>query len=145
MTHQSATATLKFASAIVFVTGFAMFLSLFTGLDHVMRYLLDLVYLPWDGGPGHGSPEGRVLTAISGGVMAGWGVMSWFVVTHIYARDPGNGGRILLLSYVTWFVVDGAGSAVAGAWFNIVMNTGFLALFAVPVVLARSKARARPA
>ena len=53
---------------------------------------------------------------------------------HVYADKPAIGGRIILFSILTWFVIDSSGSVVAGAPFNAVLNTSFLLMFTLPVI-----------
>jgi len=134
MTHDFRTKFLKFASVLLIGVGLSFFLSLFSPLAHVLRLFLDLAYLPYDGTQSFASDEGRLLIAISGGLMTGWGVMFWLVTTRVYARDPELGKALILPSIIVWFVIDSAGSILAGALFNTVMNAGFLIMFVVPVI-----------
>ncbi|MGR3712230.1 MAG: excinuclease ABC subunit A [Shimia sp.] len=139
MTHDRATAALKAASIFCAFIGLLMFSALI-GAQPLMALFLDLIHLPLDGAQTFVSDSELVLGAISGGLLFGFGVMAHQVTTLVYAKDPALGGRILLRGIVGWFIVDSCGSILAGAWFNVVLNAGFLALFVVPVLAARKSA-----
>ena len=83
------------------------------------------------------SVEGRLVTAILGGITAGWGVMIWMVTTRVYAKDAALGGPLIVVPTLCWFVIDSAGSVLSGAPFNVVLNLSFLAILVLPVVWKR--------
>lgn len=145
MTHRSSIAILKFASLFVIGFGLLMFTTLFTPTREALFFFQDLAFLPIDGGQGAPGEVAWLWTAISGGVLVGWGLLFWLVTTQLYVSDPTIGRRIILPSILAWFLVDGSGSVIVGAWFNVVMNSGFLALFALPVLLLKSDAAAAAA
>ncbi len=120
---------LKVASAIVIGFGVVVALAAYPATAGIAQFLLDLIYWPLDGGQDLSSPEARLLCAISGGVMVGWGFLMWLVATRLYPREPELARALILSSIGAWFVVDSAGSIVAGAWLNAIFNIGFLALF----------------
>ncbi len=95
--------------------------------------LADLLVWPFDGNPAAPDQMTRLLSAISGGVMAGWGEMLWMTAAWVLPRQPEIGRRIILVSVVAWFVVDSAGSFVAGVPLNDLGNIVFLAAFLVPL------------
>jgi hypothetical protein len=133
MTLQQTVTQLKFASAVVIGFGFLTALAAWPALNLPTRLLVDLMFLPFDGQQSVSAPEARILCAILGGVMVGWGVMQWHIVSKVLARDPELGRQILLSSLWSWFCVDGIASTIAGAPFNAVMNVPFLLLFVVPL------------
>jgi hypothetical protein len=67
------------------------------------------------------------------------------VVTRVDERDPAGRTTVILPGFAVWFVVDGVGSVLAGAGFNLVLNTPFLLLFAVPILCERRHRRAASA
>ncbi len=136
MTHQSATSALKFASLFCAFIGLLMVASLLGG-HALMAMFLDLTHLPFDGAQTFASDSELVLGAISGGLLFGFGVMAHQVTTLVYAPSPALGGQIILRGILAWFVVDSTGSLLAGAWFNVVLNSAFLGLFVVPILAAR--------
>ncbi|MCE8546132.1 excinuclease ABC subunit A [Ruegeria pomeroyi] len=139
MTHDRATRLLSFAAVVSALFGLAMFATIALDQRAPFEMFLDLAILPLDGADRLDSAAVRLMTAISSGLLTGLGVMIWQVVRDVYARDPETGGRIILRGVLAWFVIDSAGSVLAGAAFNVVMNSGFLALFLVPLLWPRAQ------
>ncbi len=133
---------LKAASAVLIGFGLSGLLAASTLAPSYSAFMADLAFFPFDGSPSNNTPEMRLLWAIAGGLMAGWGVMIWQITSQLYPRDPALAKRLILSSVVVWFVIDGAGSVLAGAPFNVVMNTGFLAIFVLPLMGAQQSAAA---
>ncbi len=135
MSHDASVSTLKIASWILIAFGLLMMLSVFTSANVVLALFLDLAFLPVDGAQAITSEAGWLVIAVSGGLLTGWGSMIYLVTTRVYMSDPVVGGQIVLLPILAWFCVDSFGSVMSGAWFNVVLNLGFVALFALPVLL----------
>jgi len=83
----------------------------------------DLIFWPLDGSPGAlALPTERVLAAVSGGLMIGWGAM-------LLSLGRGSStARALLIGGLAWFAIDSAGSLVAGVPLNALGNVLFLGL-----------------
>ncbi|MEM7319580.1 MAG: excinuclease ABC subunit A [Pseudomonadota bacterium] len=145
MTHNRSVSILKFASAFCVVVGLMMVAGLMPPLRPVFEIFIDLAFLPIDGTQSLSSDSDLLLGAISGGLLAGLGAMAWQVTSHVYAENPNLGRRILSIGLLSWFVTDSAGSILAGAWFNVVLNSGFLALFMVPMWVATADSRTHTA
>ena len=96
---------------------------------------LDIAVWPFDSAQNLNTDEAQLLTAISGGMLFGWGMMFWVVTTDVYATNPKLGGKIILISIVSWFIIDSTGSIIAGFGANAVMNIIFLLFFSVPVLM----------
>ena len=126
-------AWLKTGSAITIGFGVIIAAAAIPALQAPTGLLLDLVYLPLDGAPSTGGSAARLLSAISGGVLIGWGLMMWLLATTLYAKEPQLCRRIILTSIISWFVVDSSMSIAAGAILNAFLNIGFLLVFALPV------------
>jgi hypothetical protein len=93
---------------------------------------VDLAFWPPDGSPDVLTlPTERVLAAVAGGVMAGWGAM-----LLVLGRGA-SVARALLTGGLAWFVVDSSGSLVAGVPLNAAGNVAFLGLIAWAVRPAR--------
>jgi hypothetical protein len=123
----------KAASALVIGVGAVLALAALPATAGVTALLADLIFWPFDGQPGLNDPAARLLAAISGGVMVGWGVLLWLVATRVLPSDPLLGASLIRTSAIAWFAVDSFASALAGAPLNIVLNTVFLAAFLVPL------------
>ncbi|MEM8816829.1 MAG: excinuclease ABC subunit A [Pseudomonadota bacterium] len=124
---------LKFASGITLATGLMIAAAAVPALNAPTVVLLDLVFFPVDGAQTMFAGETRLFSAISGGVLAGWGLMIWLLATELYAGHPELGRRLILRSVAVWFVVDSSMSVAAGAPLNVLGNVVFLLLFVVPV------------
>jgi hypothetical protein len=104
------------------------------------RLLSDLLFWPLDGLQTGLAGETRLLAAIGGGVMIGWGVLLWQLTGEMFDRAPEAVGRMIRTSVIAWFVVDSTGSFASGAWLNVVANLVFLGLFMVPLIARRKDA-----
>lgn len=76
--------------------------------------------------------------AVLGGVMAGWGTALFYITRTLFAQGSRIGWNLVALSVGAWFVPDTLYSLVSGYWQNAVLNTVFLALFALPLWATRS-------
>ena len=133
--HQQTTVTwLKAASAIVIAFGLIGVLGAYPATSGFARIMADLAFWPVDGTPAAVSADGRLLWAISSGVLAGWGAMIWMIAGQLYPREPTLARSMILTGVFTWFVIDSIGSVLAGAPMNVLFNVGFLALFTIPLM-----------
>ncbi|MEP1206000.1 MAG: hypothetical protein ABJM29_05100 [Rhizobiaceae bacterium] len=140
MTHTTRTTALKYAALAVIAFGLLSSLALFPALQPVMGWFLDLAFwTPFGTDHQLTSDAARLWIAISGGLLAGWGATLWLIASQVYAKDPVTGGRIILTGIGAWFVLDSAGSILAGAPFNAVMNISFLLMFEIPVLWPKGK------
>ncbi|UWQ30454.1 excinuclease ABC subunit A [Leisingera sp. M523] len=140
MTHAASIRMLKIVSILSAAFGLAMVLALATPLGTALSLFIDLAFLPLDGAQALTPGAASLMTAIGGGLMCGFCLLIYLVTEHIYSADPALGRRLLIPALLAWYIPDSLGSLAAGAWFNVVMNTPFLALFLVPLMLARRAA-----
>ncbi|MBX2853428.1 MAG: excinuclease ABC subunit A [Rhodobacteraceae bacterium] len=138
MTLETSAAWLKIASWILIGFGLLAFFSLFTPAASILDLLFDFAFLFAEGSDVLGD-KGWLLMAIAGGLMVGFGVMTLGIATRVYPGDPEAGRAIIGAGILVWFVIDSAGSIFVGAWFNAVLNGGFLALFAIPLLAYRGQ------
>ena len=121
---------LRIGAALVIASGILVLSGAHPATAALLRFCADLLFWPVDGAPGDLTQTTRLLCAIGGGVMLGWGVMIW----HIAALLPQAVARRAILSGILlWFVADSLGSILAGAWLNVAGNLVFLALFCAPL------------
>ncbi len=133
MSNQATVTWLKAASAVVIAFGLLMAPASIPAASGPTGLLVDLVFWPVNGAEGIPSPEMRLLCAITGGLLVGWGAMIWLVATRLYPREPALARGIILTSAGAWFIVDSVGSVAAGAPLNAALNVGFLLLFVLPL------------
>lgn len=134
MTHAQVTTLLKLAAATVIGFGLMMAAAAVPSLTAPTALLLDLVFFPVDSSPTMAEPVVRFLSAICGGVLVGWGVSIWLIVTRLLPRDPALARQLILVSVCSWFLVDSCGSILSGGHWNVVGNIGFLLIFLVPAL-----------
>jgi hypothetical protein len=139
MANASTITALKAASAVVIGFGLLTAFAAWPPLNLPTLWLIDLMFLPFDGQQNITPSEARILCAILGGVLVGWGVMQWLIVNKLYAREPVLARQIMWASLWSWFAIDCTASAIAGAPFNAVMNVPFLLLFIVPLWRSTAK------
>lgn len=79
--------------------------------------------------------------AVIGGVMAGWGAALFYVARTLFPKGSRVAWNLVALSVGAWFVPDTSYSLLAGYWQNALLNTVFLALFALPLWATRGMRR----
>lgn len=127
---------LKTGSAITIFFGLLIAVASIPAAGAPVEVLADLIFFPLDGAQDVSAPETRLMNAIGGGVMTGWGIMLWMLATKLYPKDPALAKQTIVTSIVAWFVVDSAGSVMSGAPLNALFNVSFLLIFYVPLWLA---------
>ncbi len=134
MTSSTATVWLKFDAIFVIGFGAVMAAAALPALSAPTTLLLDLAFLPLDGAQSMDTPAGRLFSAVTGGVLVGWGVLLWLIADRLIPRDPALARQMILLSLLTWFVIDSMGSAVSGGYGNLLGNIVFLLMFLIPTL-----------
>ena len=132
MTNDTPIRWLQAGAAITVGFGLLMAAAAIPALQAPTEFLLDLIFFPVDQGQTMDTAAARLLTAITGGLMTGMGVMLWIVATELCPRDPALGRRLIFLGIGSWYVVDSSMSVAAGAPLNVLFNAGFLLIFVVP-------------
>lgn len=143
MVHPSSIqTTLKLASTAVVGVGLVLALAAHPATAGITTLLADVIFWPFDGQPTLDAPAARLLAAISGGVIVGWGALLWMVATRILPLDPALAATLVRASLIAWFAVDSTASILAGAPLNVVLNAVFLAAFLVPLGMLAGKSPA---
>lgn len=124
---------LRAGAGFVIATGLFMALGAHPVTGGPPALVADLIFWPPDGAETLATNEARLLCAIAGGVLAGWGWALWLLAGEGLVRAPDLARRIILGSVALWFVVDSAGSLIAGAPLNILGNLAFLAILTLPL------------
>ncbi len=121
---------LQLASGIVIASGALILLGAYDKTSAGVKLWGDLLFWPLDDDV-QVTKEGRLFSAVLGGVMIGWGVVYWGLASML-ETDPVAVRRVFLTSIGAWFVFDCVGSVAAGAPLNLIFNVGYLLLFVVP-------------
>lgn len=82
----------------------------------------------------------KLVTAVLGAVMFGWGVTLMFLALGPLRRGSKDAWRMFVVSLAAWFLPDTAYSLLSGFWQNAVLNAGFALMFAIPLAALRSYA-----
>ena len=133
MTRESAQLWLKIGSATTMFFGVLIAAASTIGAAAPTEFLADLIFFPIDGAQSLAAPETRLMNAIGGGVLAGWGLLIWKLSTTVFVKDPALAKQLIVPSILTWFVIDSTGSVLAGAPLNALFNVSFLLVFCVPL------------
>lgn len=125
MSHEFHKLWLKITAIVVGSFGPVFFLGTMAATLEPARLTLDLLSWPIDGATTYASPDTRFLSALTGGFLFGWGVMIWHLSQQVYDAAPEAVRRTVLISLLSWFFLDSAGSIASGngsnAFFNIII------------------------
>lgn len=124
---------LKISALVIAGFGPFLFLGTMPALNEPARWGLDLLSWPLDGFPSYQSEEIWFLSALTGSFLLGWGVMVWCLSIWVYDEAPEGVRRTLVVSTLSWFVLDSAGSITSGNWPNALWNIGVLLLVIGPM------------
>jgi len=138
MQAQTRLIRLKVAADIVIIFGLLTALAALSSTAAPTSFLMDMIFWPVDGGQAIDTEVSHLFAAISGGILAGWGVLLYLLTTRLYPRDPDLARLLISASIGTWFIIDSLGSIAASAPLNALFNTGFLLLFIIPLWLPGS-------
>lgn len=133
MNSETTVTWLKVMSALVIGFGATTAASAYPPLAGITNAFIDLAMWPIDGAQTVAEPVPRFMSAVSGGILVGWGLLFWLVSTQLYPREPELARTLILSSIGVWFVVDSVASVVAGVPLNVLLNVPFLAGFAWPL------------
>lgn len=132
---------LKTACVATIGTGLVSLAASHPAGDGLWSLVFDALRWPIDGGQGTFSSEARVLNAVCGGMLAGWGSLMYWLVDGPIARGDQGARRAFATSVLIWFALDSAGSFAAGWPGNVALNCIFLiALLGPLAALPKGKA-----
>ncbi len=125
---------LKAGGIILIAFGILFAAAVVPALSYPAVFFLDLALWPLDGAQSLAAPETKLLCAVGGGMLVGWGALFYLLADQVYPHEPALVRKFVLVSICSWFAFDSMGSIAAGAPLNALFNIGFLALFALPVL-----------
>ncbi|HAP62765.1 MAG TPA: hypothetical protein DCR93_25800 [Cytophagales bacterium] len=97
------------------------------------RFTLDLLSWPLDGATTYESPDVRFLSAVTGGVLLGWGILIVCLRQWVYDLAPEAIRKCVVISLLVWFVFDSGGSITSGNPSNVLANILLLLLAVGPL------------
>jgi hypothetical protein len=116
---------LKITAIVVGSFGPVFFLGTMLCTSEPARWTLDFLSLPLDGVQNYDAATTRFLSALTGGFLFGWGVMIWCLSTWVYDKAPEPVRKTVIVSLLSWLVIDSSGSIASGnpsnAFFNIII------------------------
>ena len=124
------------AAAITGFAGLAFAALAAAGATGTLNTIFDLVFLPGEMDAPAGD-AGSFAMGVTGAVLVGWVAMMLVLLTSRRVNALPETWWALTTGLVVWFVVDGIVSIAAGAFGNLVLNLGFVALFAPPLIATR--------
>lgn len=137
MTLETSIRILRFACIGTVIYAIALLLGLFLApFAAFNNFFADIAHLPLDGGQTVETQTERLTLAIFAGLICGFAGFVWQITKYVYTENPSLGSKIMIPAILAWYIPDGIGSLIAGAWFNVVMNSFFLGLFLLPMMLA---------
>ncbi len=134
MRIESRVQLLKTGAAITMGFGIVFAAAAIPALNLPTAVMVDMIFPPMDGAQAASAPATRLLLAICGGVLAGWGLMTWIIAGKILPGNPALARKLILPSIGLWFIIDSSMSVAAGAPLNALLNVGFLLMFSLPVL-----------
>lgn len=124
------------AAAITGLVGLGFAALAAMGATEAYNTVFDLVFLP--GGQNEFARDAASFAmGVTGAVLVGWAGMMLVLLTSRSTSSLPDTWRALAIGLVAWFVVDGIVSIAAGAFGNLVLNLGFVVLFAPPLIATR--------
>lgn len=137
MTPQSAARLMRIAAWLTIVSGIAIAAAVIDGMGSGFDLFLGLVIPGSEGMAALASTEAKMITAIDGGLLAGFGAMLLLIAAPAIEQGNSQIMRAATISLLVWFVIDGVGSAIAGAPLNILSNSLFLIAYLLPLIWVR--------
>ncbi len=131
---------LKVACFVTIATGVVSAAASTEALQGPWLFLFDLIRWPLDDNPAAFVDGTHFMNGVAGGLMAGWGLLMYYIVTGPFARGDYELTMPIILSMALWFVLDSFGSVSSGLPGNLILNLGFVGLFLPPLLALRQQA-----
>jgi hypothetical protein len=122
---------LRVGALIVLVTGLLPSLAVFQATQEPWRLFFDVLSWPLDNMPADFSATERQLSAVLGGVLCGWAWVIYKLADPVVFNAKIR--KLLMHSVWIWFLLDSAGSVLAGLPLNAISNMSFLLMLLVPL------------
>ncbi|NQX91474.1 MAG: hypothetical protein HRT74_04980 [Flavobacteriales bacterium] len=129
----------NFQKQWLWVTGFVVasfapifFLSSMESGQFMGEWTLDLLSFPLDDNMPFNDST-RFLIAITGGLILGWRMLIWMLRAKVFDLAPNLVRQCVLISLISWFILDSSGSVLSGNPSNVLFNLGILLLGVGPL------------
>jgi hypothetical protein len=124
---------LKITAIVVGSFGPVFFLGAMTATSAPARLTMDLLGWRLNQPSSYDAPVTRLLSAVTGGFLLGWGVMIWCLSMWVYPLAPEPVRRTVVAGLLAWFCLDSAGSIASGHPSNAAFNVLVLLLAVGPL------------
>ena len=124
---------LKISGVLVMLFGPIFVLGAHEPFSEPSRWSLDVLAWPLDGVETYADRSTRLLSALAGGFLMGWGALIWILSGPIYDAAPDPVRKAVLTGYLFWFVFDSTGSILSGAASNAGFNILVLLVLVGPL------------
>lgn len=131
-THKFHKKYLKISGFLIVLFGPICFLGTIPELAEPARLTLDLLSWPIDGRESLDDSTVKLVSALLGGFLLGYGVTIWSLSSLVYDKAPEMVRRSVLIGLCSWFVLDSSGSIAGGHSSNAVWNILVLISFVGP-------------
>lgn len=133
MTHITHKFWLKIAAISIIAYAILFFLGTLKQTDKLIEVILDISSWPIDGLQNYDANSTVFLSALLGGILFGWGILIWLLSSKIYDIAPEQTRKIVLISLISWFVIDGLGSIFSENPNNVIANIFLLLVLVGPL------------
>ncbi|PIB38284.1 hypothetical protein [Maribacter sp. 4G9] len=133
MTHKTHKFWLKVTAISIITYAVLFFLGTVHQTDKAIEVVLDISSWPIDELQNYDAKSTVFLSALLGGILFGWGILIWFLSSKIYDIAPEQTRKIVLISLVCWFVIDGLGSIFSGNSNNVIANIFLILVLVGPL------------
>lgn len=133
MTHAFYKLWMKISAVVILGGAPLLSLGAIPEFSEPARWAVDLLSWPLDGSATFSGGDTRLLSAILGGVLMGWGVLIWALSVWVYDSAPEGVRKCVLTSLICWFVLDSAGSIASGNASNALFNLLFFLVAVGPL------------
>jgi len=121
MTKQIHKNWLKFSAIAISAYALLFFVGSIESLRKPIELVLDLSEWPLDDLQNYDASTTVFLSAILGGVLFGWAILIW-CLADLYERAPESIRKAVVMSLMTWFVIDSLGCILSGNGSNAITN-----------------------
>ncbi len=125
MTKQTHKNWLKLSAIAISIYALLFFIGSTQSLKKLIEVVLDLSEWPLDGLQNYDASTTVLLSAILGGVMFGWSILIW-LLSDIYDREPEPIRKAVVISLMTWFIIDSLGCVLSGNVSNSITNIALI-------------------